>query len=299
MALKGKLNLVNLSADPTTNLASGQVYYNTTDNVVKYYDGSAWVEMSNNSGAGSIPTSGLIMHLDAGNSASYPGTGSTWFDLTNNNYDWNVNASSFVSNGAASYFNFTNGYAAVRVIGGLLSDMPTYSNATVVTINRAINSTSDFRTFARGSGNDHQFLFVNKNTNDLGVYDNDNNGAFINSGYDITQIPNFNTNFRIWAIRVSTSNPYWRLSFNNDTSDTATITNSSAAQGAGGGAAATFNNGWCIIGRHHLSSTSTFQSLSNNPQPWGDVATFLYYDRHISYAEQANIYNYYKNTFGI
>jgi prepilin-type N-terminal cleavage/methylation domain-containing protein len=32
-----------------------------------------------------IVTDGLVLHLDAGNLASYPGTGNTWFDLSGNN----------------------------------------------------------------------------------------------------------------------------------------------------------------------------------------------------------------------
>lgn len=34
-----------------------------------------------------IPTNGLILHLDAGNSSSYPGTGTTWYDLSGNGSD--------------------------------------------------------------------------------------------------------------------------------------------------------------------------------------------------------------------
>ena len=32
----------------------------------------------------SIITSGLVIHLDAGNTASYPGSGSTWYDISGN-----------------------------------------------------------------------------------------------------------------------------------------------------------------------------------------------------------------------
>ena len=31
-----------------------------------------------------IVTSGLVLHLDAGNPKSYPGTGSTWYDRSGN-----------------------------------------------------------------------------------------------------------------------------------------------------------------------------------------------------------------------
>ena len=35
----------------------------------------------------SIITTNLIQHLDAANSSSYPGSGSTWYDLTANSID--------------------------------------------------------------------------------------------------------------------------------------------------------------------------------------------------------------------
>jgi len=36
-----------VTADPTTNLAEGRVIYNSTTNIMKYYDGAAWVSMKN------------------------------------------------------------------------------------------------------------------------------------------------------------------------------------------------------------------------------------------------------------
>jgi hypothetical protein len=36
-----------VTADPTTNLAEGRIIYNSTTNIMKYYDGSAWVSMKN------------------------------------------------------------------------------------------------------------------------------------------------------------------------------------------------------------------------------------------------------------
>ena len=45
--------------------------------------------ISNNS----IVLSGLALHLDAGNAASYPGSGTTWTDLSGNGYNFNVNSS--------------------------------------------------------------------------------------------------------------------------------------------------------------------------------------------------------------
>jgi len=62
-------------------------------------------------GAGpSIITSGLTLNLDAGNASSYSGTGTAWNDLSGNGYTATMTSSNptFVSNGAASYFNLSN-----------------------------------------------------------------------------------------------------------------------------------------------------------------------------------------------
>jgi len=51
-------------------------------------------------------TTGLVLNLDAGNAASYPGSGTTWYDISGNgrNFTW-PSAPSFTSNGLSSYFS--------------------------------------------------------------------------------------------------------------------------------------------------------------------------------------------------
>ena len=41
-------------------------------------------------GGPDIITDGLVLHLDAGNSKSYPGSGSTWYDLSGNNRNFTL-----------------------------------------------------------------------------------------------------------------------------------------------------------------------------------------------------------------
>jgi hypothetical protein len=87
--------------------------------------------------ATTIVTSGLVLSLDAGNSSSYPGTGTTWFDLSGNgnngtlvngaSYD-SVNNGVIVLDGVNDYINvpinLTNtnytvmGAARYVVVGG-------------------------------------------------------------------------------------------------------------------------------------------------------------------------------------
>lgn len=61
----------------------------------------------------SIVTNGLVLHLDAGNPASYPGSGTTWTDLSGNGNNGTLtNGPTFDSaNGGSIVFDGTDDYA--------------------------------------------------------------------------------------------------------------------------------------------------------------------------------------------
>ena len=61
-----------------------------------------------------IVTNGLVLCLDAGNTKSYPGSGTTWTDLTSNvNNGTLVNSPSFNNSNVGSFvFNGTNNYVS-------------------------------------------------------------------------------------------------------------------------------------------------------------------------------------------
>ena len=61
-----------------------------------------FIDISHLSG---IVTSGLTMHLDAGDTQSYSGSGSVWYDLTANNYDADIYGTSVFSNGKFDFGN--------------------------------------------------------------------------------------------------------------------------------------------------------------------------------------------------
>ena len=66
---------------------------------------------------GDIVSSGLILHLDAGNVASYPGSGTTWTDLSGNgNHGTLQNGVAFTSsNNGALVFDGTNDYVSTPI----------------------------------------------------------------------------------------------------------------------------------------------------------------------------------------
>jgi uncharacterized protein (TIGR02145 family) len=81
---------------------------------------------SNLGSSGPIITSGLVLHLDAGNTSSYPGSGTTWTDLSGNNNHGTLingptysstNSGSIVLDGSNDYIDFGNS-ASLRAIGG-------------------------------------------------------------------------------------------------------------------------------------------------------------------------------------
>ena len=53
-----------------------------------------------------IATSGLLTCLDAGNIKSYPGTGTTWYDLFNRNRTCSLNSGPTHTSGSGGYFTF-------------------------------------------------------------------------------------------------------------------------------------------------------------------------------------------------
>jgi len=92
----------------------------------------------------SIVTSGLVLNLDAGNPLSYPGTGTTWTDLSGNgNNGTLVNGPTYSSaNGGTIIFDGTNDYVGFTNPSTIRNQNFTVSiwfnpgiqNATVITI---------------------------------------------------------------------------------------------------------------------------------------------------------------------
>tara|TARA_A100001201_G_C4085351_1_gene200269 strand:+ start:557 stop:1333 length:777 start_codon:yes stop_codon:yes gene_type:complete len=55
---------------------------------------------------GELTTAGLDLHLDAGDSSSYSGSGTTWFDLTSNNHDFTLINGPVYNSGFGGHFIF-------------------------------------------------------------------------------------------------------------------------------------------------------------------------------------------------
>lgn len=110
-----------------------------------------------------IVTQGLIMHLDAGNSSSYPGTGSTWYDISGNSNDATLTQVSS-SGTPATYSSSDGGVIEFDGVDDKVSclNLSSYSNLTIemwIYDTRNLSAADgDIATYAgRGSGGSYTF----------------------------------------------------------------------------------------------------------------------------------------------
>jgi hypothetical protein len=114
-----------------------------------------------------IVTDGLIAHLDAGITASYPGSQSaTWFDLSGQGADASLNGTvGFVNSGTSSYFIF-DGDSANCITSNLSQD---YQDCTLV-FQPDFNYTSPNAGLAYGLGADADRTMRFENANGTGPW---------------------------------------------------------------------------------------------------------------------------------
>jgi hypothetical protein len=111
-----------------------------------------------------IVTNGLIFNLDAANKDSYPGTGTTWYDLSGNNYNGTlVNGPTFLPNQNGGIFNFdyVDDYVS---IGNNLGSPSTF------TLNAWVRSSNISQPQNIFNGNPPFFLRITSSTIRCAVY---------------------------------------------------------------------------------------------------------------------------------
>jgi len=228
-----------------------------------------------------IVRDGLILHYDASDTGSYPATGTKWYNLASNAYHLDITTGIWVPSGARSYMDMDNG-CGKYIVGGTLTNLPWYANATVCVFTMFKTASTDWRTLIRGSPTDHQILVQNPVS--LGMYSNTISPNFFDSGFDMDTIPNYGTRFNFMAWKLANSSPYYQF-FYNENLETAAATLTSAGS--------SFVSGFSSIGAFHNNLTST-ASYSQN---WGKIAVFLYYNRHLSSSELTQNYDALKTRF--
>lgn len=214
-------------------------------------------------------TDGLTVYLDAGNAVSYPGSGTTWTDLSTAGNNWTLTNSAAYTSGITPHMNFESSWAN-KTSG---ADLTIGANSTVMTFSTIKNSTADWRTLLRGTSNGNHQVIIESGSNRLGMYDP--SYGFRPSGFDITSLPNPYTQFNCLTWRMSTSSPYYRFSYN---------ANATTYDITAGGAW----SGFYALG-----------AWQGGGQFWGKIAVFLHYNRTLTDAEITQNYTFFKTKFGL
>ena len=209
-------------------------------------------------------TSGLIIQLDANSSSSYPGTGTTVFDITGSYNHTLIGATYTVLNGIKC-FDCTTGTNRVDV-NGTGPTLPT-SGYTYITWTRLKTITAVFRTllYTKGSTKITPITIPN-GTNTLGYWDT----AFRSSEYDVA------SSVDVWV----------QFAVVGDNSSQTFYINGSQV-----GTPIAFGNGG-----------NTHWGWGNNdlvPQPWGYVANMYLYNRKLSLSEIIQQYSFLAPRFVI
>jgi hypothetical protein len=204
-----------------------------------------------------IVSSGLVIQLDAYESSSYPGTGTTVFDITGG-YDHTLIGATYTVLNGIKCFDCTTGNN--RVNYNLTGPTLPNSGYTYITWARLIPSTAVFRTLLYTNGPTKITPITIPNaSNALGYWAT----GFVSSGYDVASSAGVWVQFAV--VGTNTSQTFYI----NGTEVGDTIN-----QGAGG----TTHWGW---GNNDIVA-----------QPWGHVANLYFYNRQLSLAEITQQYNY-------
>ena len=226
---------------------------------------TSWVELTPTptpTPTPNIVTSGLIMQLDANETDSYPGSGTTIFDLTGSFNNTLSGGATFTTLNGVKCFDCTTGTESVQV-SSTGPSLPT-TGYTYVTWARIIPSSTDWRSLLRTNNNVP--ILVQIGTDDLGYYGS-GSILFQDSGYNVTSDED------VWVQYAVVGDSTSSIFYINGT-QVGTV-----AYGAGGDT----HFGW---GNNQLAG-----------QPFGYLANLYFYNRKLSFSEINQMYDFLSPNF--
>jgi hypothetical protein len=205
---------------------------------------------------------GLIIHLDANDPSSYPGTGTAVFDLAGP-YDHTLTGATYTVLNGIKCFDCTTGTKRV-VVDGTGPTLPTSGYTYITWARLEAGNPLAFRTLLYTNSPKYTPITIPDGTDTLGYWDS----AFRSSGYNTA------SSVGVWVQYAVVGDSSSQTFYINGSQ-----VGSSIAYGAGG----TTHWGW---GNNDTTN-----------QPWGYVANLYLYNRKLSLSEIIEQYNTLSPTF--
>lgn len=216
-----------------------------------------------------IVTDGLVMHLDAENIKSYPGSGASWYDLSQSKYIQSLVGGAALTTVDSVKCIDTASVGKYTVVSSSGYVFP--ANHTMISWARPLSDAQvgDWRTLWRTTPDDHTIL-IQDTTNLIGYYDN-NVAGFVSYGLNAGTIGIENK----WTMFTVVASSGSSTLYINDGTHTGTVA-------------------------YTASGTSHYLfGAAGSSQPFGYIATGSLYNRALSFSEIQQNYNALKGRFGL
>lgn len=221
-----------------------------------------------------VVTDGLVFYVDAGNSNSYPGSGTTWSDLVGSNNGTLTNGPTFDSaNGGSIVFDGANDRCTVDGVS-------TLNNATFFTFINPKANPGGYEGFAGGGTSDYSNGFVmdmgSSSTSTFSKCHFEGGVLRVNGGWNGMSSDNA---FNNWYCICFTVSPTYVQFYLNGVAENGT---------------ARLNNSSSTI---NMTNFRLGARVYGNKGAQSDMALFALYDRSLSASEVLQNYNALKNRF--
>jgi hypothetical protein len=238
---------------------------------------------------GKIVTNGLILSLDAADKNSYPGTGTTWTDLSGNGYDATMSGSVAYSGSLPNSFQYVSG-SNNYFLGNSNLTGSIVSGITIIS-------------WIKMNDNTQRGIIFNKYTGSgiLGYAFEAGTvaGSWTNSLRFYAQGTSGNSNNFIGSSNIVTQNLIFQatVTFNYATKSTAMYINGSAVNASQNGVVASLSSDWYQSNvPYSLGSLRRSGTLADSPM---NQYNLIVYNRALSQAEILQNYNAQKSRFNL
>jgi len=227
--------------------------------------------------APAIITSSLVLHLDAANPLSYPGSGNIWTDLSgyNNNVNF-VNTTNFSSTNQGSIIFSGSNYGVINSsTSNLIFGNSNFTRSWWQLASASNNNTRIFGNLSNNSWSPNNWVFAQNNSaNKVEFFVNNSNS---------NPVVGVTTTAQTWQnIVLTRSGNNWAIYLNN--SQIATASNTATVDGG-------------VLKSFYIGSSGWPADIAT---PWiGNIANILIYSKALTTSELNSNYNALKTRFGL